>query len=67
MIDLNLTAHEFGRPELASTFFAAVMRELRATARMSTTVRVTVGGDRIDFRITYVGPSRPRREARRLR
>lgn len=46
-------------------FFAKVIAGLLIERRMSVLVRLDIGGTSRDFRITYMGPSRPRREARR--
>lgn len=63
MIDLD--DFQSAEGEALKAFMAAVLRGLAAERRMSTVIRVTVNGDRRDFRITYVGPSRPRIVARR--
>lgn len=63
MIDLDDFKSNEG--EALKAFMAAVYRGLVAERRLSTLVRVTLAGDRHDFRITYVGPSRPRKLARR--
>ncbi len=60
MIDID----DFGsstESEALKAFMAAVYRGLLIERRMSTVVRVTLNGNRHDFRITYVGPSRPQR------
>lgn len=65
MIDID----EFTSKEGAAlqAFMASIYRGLSAERRMSALVRVTLNGARLDFRITYVGPSRPRKQARRPR
>lgn len=65
MIDLDKFRTIEG--EALKAFMAAVHRGLMAERRLSTVVRVTLNGDRHDFRIIYMGPSRPRRQARRHR
>jgi len=64
MIDLDEDSRVSGN-SFALEFLEHVYRDLVITRRMSETVRVRIGQDRHDFRITYLGPSRSRREARR--
>lgn len=64
MIDLDEFRSNEG--DALKAFMAAVHRGLVAERRTSALVRATLNGERLDFRITYVGPSRPRRKARRL-
>lgn len=62
MIDLDEFRSDEGTA--LKLFMEAVYRGLTAERRMSTVVRVTLNGDRHDFRIQYVGPSRPPRKRR---
>ena len=64
MIDLdNFTSST--ESEALKAFMAAVHRGLMVERRLSTVVRATLNGERLDFKITYMGPSRLRRKARR--
>ena len=65
MIDLDLSKDSKDRRATVATFLNGVLTELRITRQMSIGVRVTFGTDKHDFRISYVGPSRPRCKARR--
>lgn len=62
MIDADEIKH--WQRDAVTQFLTEVYRGLSIERRYSTLVRATVNGARLDFRITYVGPSRPRKSRR---
>ena len=63
MIDLD-EDRVVGPHSYAVALLEHVRRALFAERRSSTLVRARLGDGRLDFRITYLGPSRPRRNRR---
>lgn len=63
MIDLRTASMTKEQREALQEFFASLHRGLCAEGRMSELVHVAFGEFHVDFRITYLGPSRTRKRA----